>query len=597
MPFFGQSRGPGLGKIRPRVLKTGDKMGLPWDAYYVLTKANARLTNSKIHPNTGAPNYNIIHNVSDLVADADLDLAAYSLSAAFVNITDETTGYQIDGNNMLWTGATVDENLFIGEEAFDSDEGRFNVGIGFRAGMNNTTVGVAQSGKYNLYLGLSAGEGITPGIDNSGYSNVALGYRALTHNTTGNANLSIGANSSYENTEGFSNVAIGYAALNKNETGNTNVAIGRGALFENIDGDNNVAIGYNALENNTVSPNVAIGAFALTATTNGENNVAIGYGAMLDNLGGKNNVAVGQSALHENVAGLNNVGLGYNALWYNTGSDNIGIGRNTNYFNKTGSNNVTIGRDAGFGALNQSHKENVIIGYRAGFSLSTGDSNVFIGFKAAYKQTTISDRLIIDNMDRTSIALEITNALIYGVFNADPLLQSLRFNAATRTGVGANYLEVDATGDLTFVGGAGLAYGDIYGLDETITCTTQNTWYQITFDTAGPSNNTTPDTTENHITIAKAGAYKIGLTVCCRSAVAHDFEVMVKKNNGATDFVQLHLFQSTAVANQIENIAGSAIASLSANDTIEAWVQCTDAAGIDFVIHHADLNVIQVGGT
>jgi len=70
MPFFGQSRGRGLSNIRPRVLKTGDKMGLPWNAYYVLTKALASLPNSKVHPNTGAPNYNIQHLHSAL-EDAD----------------------------------------------------------------------------------------------------------------------------------------------------------------------------------------------------------------------------------------------------------------------------------------------------------------------------------------------------------------------------------------------------------------------------------------------------------------------------------------------------------------------------------------------
>ncbi len=41
-------------------------MGLPWDAYYVLTKAEARLTNSKIHPNSGAPDYNITHLHEDM---------------------------------------------------------------------------------------------------------------------------------------------------------------------------------------------------------------------------------------------------------------------------------------------------------------------------------------------------------------------------------------------------------------------------------------------------------------------------------------------------------------------------------------------------
>ena len=38
---------------------------------------------------------------------------------------------------------------------------------------------------------------------------------------------------------------------------------------------------------------------------------------------------------------------------------------------------------------------------------------------------------------------------------------------------------------LIFDKGAGLPYGIIAGDGETITCTTQNTWYQITFDSVG----------------------------------------------------------------------------------------------------------------
>lgn len=154
MPFFGQSRGPGLGKIRPRVLKTGDKMGLPWDLYYVLTKADARLPNSRVHPNSGAPNYNIAHNVSDLFADADLHLGEHSLSADEISsntynfseddsmeftIADHTLTYTIDGETPLVVtadGIDVDELLIGGANitglylAIDGSNADQNINIG-----------------------------------------------------------------------------------------------------------------------------------------------------------------------------------------------------------------------------------------------------------------------------------------------------------------------------------------------------------------------------------------------------------------------------------------------------------------------------------
>jgi len=79
LPFFGQSRGRALSNRRPRVLKTGGKMGLPWDAYYVLSKAQANLPNSKVHPNSGAPDYDIKHDVSDI---SDIDTTYLKLDAS-----------------------------------------------------------------------------------------------------------------------------------------------------------------------------------------------------------------------------------------------------------------------------------------------------------------------------------------------------------------------------------------------------------------------------------------------------------------------------------------------------------------------------------
>jgi hypothetical protein len=55
---------------------------------------------------------------------------------------------------------------------------------------------------------------------------------------------------------------------------------------------------------------------------------------------------------------------------------------------------------------------------------------VFIGPSAGYNQTTLSDRLIINNRDEGSAAAEITDSLIYGIFDAAPANQSVRINGS-----------------------------------------------------------------------------------------------------------------------------------------------------------------------
>lgn len=104
MPLRPYSRG--LSRFRREPVKGAvKKMGLPWNAYYVLTKAEARLTNSKLHPNSGAPDYNITHKLSDLTIDANLDISAYNFTAG--NSTfNLTAGKKIDING---TRATTDD--------------------------------------------------------------------------------------------------------------------------------------------------------------------------------------------------------------------------------------------------------------------------------------------------------------------------------------------------------------------------------------------------------------------------------------------------------------------------------------------------------
>jgi hypothetical protein len=59
-----------------------------------------------------------------------------------------------------------------------------------------------------------------------GPNNTAMGFRALTGNTTGGGNVAIGSYALEDHTEGDLNTAIGFRALGTNMTGGENTAVG-----------------------------------------------------------------------------------------------------------------------------------------------------------------------------------------------------------------------------------------------------------------------------------------------------------------------------------------------------------------------------------
>jgi hypothetical protein len=154
-----------------------------------------------------------------------------------------------------------------------------------------------------------------------------------------------------------------------------------------------------------------------------------------------------------------------------------------------------------------------------------------------------------------------------------------------------------ADGDLLFSGaGSGLPYGCIAGDDETVTCTNEDQWYQVTFDALGCYNLTTPSTDDNDITIIKAGVYQLSAQVSFHSAVAHDFEFKLSRNNGTEDVPHAHTYQTTAQANRIESTSINIICTMDVDDTLELWVQCTDAAGQDVILDHVNICCTMIGG-
>lgn len=169
------------------------------------------------------------------------------------------------------------------------------------------------------------------------------------------------------------------------------------------------------------------------------------------------------------------------------------------------------------------------------------------------------------------------------------------YNTLTLTGA-----PTEVIGDFYFKNsGSGLPFGEIYvnGNTTATTISVQNTWYQFTgFNTNGQSNLTTPDHTNDHITITKAGIYKIDFNVSFSGGGGKTYEVSVYKNNGATACPNIHIERKLGAAGDIGAAAASGFVSCSANDTIELWIRCTDVTTANATLRDVNLNVLQVGG-
>ena len=250
-----------------------------------------------------------------------------------------------------------------------------------------------------------------------GTGSIAYGVYAGTSNITGgDYNVFIGNYAGTSNTTGDYNTANGYQALYSNTTGGGNTANGHHALYSNTTGGNNTANGINALYSNTT----------------GGNNTANGSQALFLNTTGSSNTANGVKALRTNTTGGNNTANGYFAL----------------YYNQTGSANSVTGFNAGgFGAgTANSFSSATIMGYQAGYALTTGSDNLLLGFQTGDSLTTGSRNIII-GYDQHASAPTASNELniggvLYGNLSAKTIGISTRAPQAAldivSTGTAAN---------------------------------------------------------------------------------------------------------------------------------------------------------------
>jgi hypothetical protein len=188
-----------------------------------------------------------------------------------------------------------------------------------------------------------------------------------------------------------------------------------------------------------------------------------------------------------------------------------------------------------------------------------------------------------------------------GSFYSDGTNAVLSAFTSLRLGRGVtSYIEIDNTGNLTFVGGAaGLPYGGLSVFDNTTatTITTMGTKVQFgEFDTVDAWNNTTPSIGNDDITILKAGDYDIKCFITADSVAGGGatFSFDIYKNNGATLIAHGHRDFSGGGGEVGSVTIGRQIA-LSVNDTVELWI--TNTTGTEnIVLSDVVLNLTQIGG-
>jgi hypothetical protein len=118
---------------------------------------------------------------------------------------------------------------------------------------------------------------------------------------------------------------------------------------------------------------------------------------------------------------------------------------------------------------------------------------------------------------------------------------------------------------------------------------------QITvFDTNSPSENLTPDHTNDHITVDAAGDYLImvSATIASSAAAATLMELTVQKNNGAAVVGGLKARRNLAgvAGGDHGSVCLSDIVTLAASDTIEVWIEnVTDAN--DYTVRNISLTM------
>jgi trimeric autotransporter adhesin len=347
--------------------------------------------------------------------------------------------YRIGYHPVLSSGTPGAGNLYVGEDAGanSGNFGGFNTFVGFHAGFTNFSglsntfsgynAGLSnRSGSGNTFFGASGG---TANIN--GNNNTFLGELAGQRHTGGNNNIFLGDNAGGNNTTGQNDIDIGNAGCPLPCTENNTIRIGQGhqatyiaGIFGNTPSGASLVV-VNAqgqlgtttglvppgspyyIQNGTLPQPSSNFNISGNGTAGGTLSAAAGYQIGANNvltIGGANNLFVGVAAGQAITLGRDNTFSGaFAGSAVTTGSYNTYSGSYAGSLlsvsdgepgeartppvikaQSVGTFNTAFGSFAGtvpVGVFTTTTKNNIDIGFRAGYGRSSGDNNINVGYQ------------------------------------------------------------------------------------------------------------------------------------------------------------------------------------------------------------------------
>lgn len=197
--------------------------------------------------------------------------------------------------------------------------------------------------------------------------------------------------------------------------------------------------------------------------------------------------------------------------------------------------------------------------------------------------------------DDTFAADNNTTDLVFATATSGPATEKMRIKSNGEVSIGS---DVSIGGDLHWVGeGSGLLYGSlIANTASAVAIISSGVYIQfVGFNANGQSNGTTPDHTNDHITVPTAGKYLVTVDVNASVISGSGRPIfMVHTNNGTTQHSDTYIRLPNAGTDN--NGSMTFVLDLTANDTVELWVQNDTDTG-DFLVERARMTVIQIAGT
>jgi hypothetical protein len=242
-----------------------------------------------------------------------------------------------------------------------------------------------------------------------------------------------------------------------------------------LSGGYSLSVGVDAGGVNTASDNTFVGYQAGQSNTTGAGNAFFGTAA------GQDTTISEQNSFFGAYAGRSNTTGNYNSL----------VGNGAAYNNTTGSGNAILGNDAGVGVSGHSFSSSTIMGYMSGYSLQNGSAdNIFLGWKAGYAVTTGTGNIVIGYNKDTS-AVGANNELnIGGVLYGDLSAKTIGIGIAA-PGAKLEVRQTDTTQAYSVrIGTSSTAYHMVVSTSGQVAIGTSNPRYSKLFIAA--SQGTTP---------------------------------------------------------------------------------------------------------